>query len=428
MRQAGDPRGGGAVRARAPAQAPGRRPRERAPARRGPGRAPGARARGAARDQHRDLPLPERRAAAPAPARARRLDRARLERHPARGDPPRREPRRHRRRAAPRSARKPVDREERPALRVHPVRPVLHGARRVRARVPEPGRGARAGRRARSSRCASSAAATPSRTSTATRSSASTTRPACSSSAARTAARSTARGRPSAARSRSGATWCADGRWTEDARALCEGIGRGPDPPARGRRGAHARDGARGRGLNVRWARGHPTHAPAILRSPCPAPTPGARSRTISAIPLACARSFRPSGSSCRTRRCALAGPVKGWRVLEIGCGAGALAQKLAAEGARVVAIDASPAAVHAADHEAKEAGVLPQPEFAVADLLDAGVAAARPLRPRHLRARAARERGPGRRAAVASRSCSTRAGAWSWRSSTPGGPVREAE
>jgi SAM-dependent methyltransferase len=66
-----------------------------------------------------------------------------------------------------------------------------------------------------------------------------------------------------------------------------------------------------------------------------------------------------------------LAGPVKGWRVLAVGCGAGGLAQKLSAAGAQVVAIDASPAAVHAADHEAKEAGVLPQPEFAVADLLD---------------------------------------------------------
>src|SRR5262249_29284363 len=32
---------------------------------------------------------------------------------------------------------------------------------------------------------------------------------------------------------------------------------------------------------------------------------------------------------------------------------------------------DASPAAVHAADHEAKEAGVVPAPEFAVADLLE---------------------------------------------------------
>ena len=66
-----------------------------------------------------------------------------------------------------------------------------------------------------------------------------------------------------------------------------------------------------------------------------------------------------------------MAGPVKGWRVLEIGCGAGALAQKLAAEGAQVTAIDASPAAVHAADHEAKEVGVVPKPEFAVADLLE---------------------------------------------------------
>ena len=68
-----------------------------------------------------------------------------------------------------------------------------------------------------------------------------------------------------------------------------------------------------------------------------------------------------------------VAGPVEGWRVLEIGCGAGGLAQKLAAKGARVVAIDASPAAVHAADHEAKEAGVQPAPEFAVADPLDPG-------------------------------------------------------
>jgi SAM-dependent methyltransferase len=66
-----------------------------------------------------------------------------------------------------------------------------------------------------------------------------------------------------------------------------------------------------------------------------------------------------------------VAGPVKGWRVLEIGCGAGALAQKLAAAGAQVTAIDASPAAVHGADHDAKEAGVLPKPEFAVADLLE---------------------------------------------------------
>ena len=68
-----------------------------------------------------------------------------------------------------------------------------------------------------------------------------------------------------------------------------------------------------------------------------------------------------------------LAGRVDGWRVLEIGCGAGGLAQKLAAKGARVVAIDASPAAVHAADHAAKEAGVQPPPEFAVGDLLDPG-------------------------------------------------------
>ena len=65
-----------------------------------------------------------------------------------------------------------------------------------------------------------------------------------------------------------------------------------------------------------------------------------------------------------------LAGRVAGRRVLDVGCGTGALARQLSAEGAEVVAIDVSPAAVHAADHEAKESGESPRPEFAVADLL----------------------------------------------------------
>jgi SAM-dependent methyltransferase len=65
-----------------------------------------------------------------------------------------------------------------------------------------------------------------------------------------------------------------------------------------------------------------------------------------------------------------LAGRAHGRRALDVGCGTGALARQLAAEGADVVAIDVSPAAVHAADHEAKESGERPLPEFAVADLL----------------------------------------------------------
>jgi len=65
-----------------------------------------------------------------------------------------------------------------------------------------------------------------------------------------------------------------------------------------------------------------------------------------------------------------LASRVHGRRALDVGCGTGALARQLAADGAQVVAIDVSPAAVHAADHDAKESGEHPLPEFAVADLL----------------------------------------------------------
>jgi len=65
-----------------------------------------------------------------------------------------------------------------------------------------------------------------------------------------------------------------------------------------------------------------------------------------------------------------LAGRVHGCRALDVGCGTGALARQLAAAGAQVVAIDVSPAAVHAAAHDAKESGEIPVPEFAVADLL----------------------------------------------------------
>jgi 2-polyprenyl-3-methyl-5-hydroxy-6-metoxy-1,4-benzoquinol methylase len=65
-----------------------------------------------------------------------------------------------------------------------------------------------------------------------------------------------------------------------------------------------------------------------------------------------------------------LAGRLSGARALEVGCGTGVLARQLAAEGAEVTAIDVSPAAVHAAAHDAKESGELPLPEFAVGDLL----------------------------------------------------------
>jgi SAM-dependent methyltransferase len=65
-----------------------------------------------------------------------------------------------------------------------------------------------------------------------------------------------------------------------------------------------------------------------------------------------------------------LAGRLQGARALDVGCGTGALARQLAALGAQVVAIDVSPAAIQAADHEAKESGETPLPQFQVADLL----------------------------------------------------------
>jgi SAM-dependent methyltransferase len=68
-----------------------------------------------------------------------------------------------------------------------------------------------------------------------------------------------------------------------------------------------------------------------------------------------------------------LAGRLQGARALDVGCGTGALARQLAASGAHVVATDVSPAAIHAAAHDAKESGEVPLPEFAVADLLAPG-------------------------------------------------------
>jgi ubiquinone biosynthesis O-methyltransferase len=53
-----------------------------------------------------------------------------------------------------------------------------------------------------------------------------------------------------------------------------------------------------------------------------------------------------------------LLGDVKGKSVLDIGCGDGVLAVRLAQQGARVVGIDASPAMIRAASKRAAEAGV----------------------------------------------------------------------
>ncbi len=68
-----------------------------------------------------------------------------------------------------------------------------------------------------------------------------------------------------------------------------------------------------------------------------------------------------------------LLGPLSGHRILDAGCGTGALARKLAARGADVIGIDVSPQAIEIARRDAKEAGVDPPPEFDVADAHDPG-------------------------------------------------------
>jgi SAM-dependent methyltransferase len=75
-----------------------------------------------------------------------------------------------------------------------------------------------------------------------------------------------------------------------------------------------------------------------------------------------------------------LAGRLQGRRVLDVACGTGALARLLAADGAEVFGIDVSPAAVHTADHETKEAGVVNAPQFAVGDLLSPATLPAGPF------------------------------------------------
>jgi SAM-dependent methyltransferase len=66
-----------------------------------------------------------------------------------------------------------------------------------------------------------------------------------------------------------------------------------------------------------------------------------------------------------------LLGSVKGRRVLEVGCGTGAFARRLAARGAEVLGLDASPRTVELARRDAKEAGLDPPPLFEVGEAHD---------------------------------------------------------
>jgi ubiquinone/menaquinone biosynthesis C-methylase UbiE len=58
--------------------------------------------------------------------------------------------------------------------------------------------------------------------------------------------------------------------------------------------------------------------------------------------------------------------------VLDVGCGVGAFARKLAARGAEVTGIDRSAQRIELARRDAKEAGLDPPPRFEVADARDA--------------------------------------------------------
>jgi SAM-dependent methyltransferase len=64
-----------------------------------------------------------------------------------------------------------------------------------------------------------------------------------------------------------------------------------------------------------------------------------------------------------------LLGPLRGRRVLDVGCGSGAFTRRLAARGAEALGIDACVPTVEAARRDAEEAGIEPPPRFEVADL-----------------------------------------------------------
>jgi len=63
-----------------------------------------------------------------------------------------------------------------------------------------------------------------------------------------------------------------------------------------------------------------------------------------------------------------LAADVGGRRVLELGCGTGALARRMAERGAQVLALDASPEAIDTALEDARELEPAGRLEFGVAD------------------------------------------------------------
>jgi SAM-dependent methyltransferase len=65
------------------------------------------------------------------------------------------------------------------------------------------------------------------------------------------------------------------------------------------------------------------------------------------------------------------AGNVRGRRVLDLGCGPGALTRLLAYRGARATGVDASERMIELARRDAREAGVTPEPVFQVGDAGD---------------------------------------------------------
>ena len=176
----------------------------------------------------------------------------------------------------------------------------------------------------------------------------------------------------------------ADGRWTDGgARAL-----RGSRPRAR-------RTGPRtSRCACARWSSRTRAEGRAILWSVMSGTTPGARSRTISAIPRACARSSRPERVVLQDEALRVAGRSRAGACSRSAAGRARSRRSSRRQGARV-------------DRDRRIAGGRPRGRprgeggggrspARVRGRRPAGrgVAAARSLRPRDLRPRAARERG----------------------------------